>query len=87
MFDAWFVFLFTEKLELRLNNFLNQQCENVNETFPFLEGRSTIGAISVRVPDRHIPTLYMLAIHPILHKADLKDEKNSSNHGKLHRIN
>ena len=43
--------------------------------FLLLEGRSTIWAISARLPSSHIPALYSLAIHPILHTADLKDER------------
>ena len=44
-----------------MKNFLNQQCENVSEpgseseTFPFLEGRSASGAISVRLSNRVSP--------------------------------
>ena len=73
--------IFTEKLEHRLNNFLNQQRKNVTEsriepeTFPLQEGRFTIRAISVRSPERHISALYWLAFHPILYIADLKDER------------
>ena len=69
--------------------FLNQQHENVTEsgiepeTFPFLEGRSTIGAISVRFSDSHIPTLYSLVLHPTLRTADLKDEKEYSSSTEL----
>ena len=66
---------------------MNQQCENVTEsgikpeTFPLLEGLSTIGAILVRLPDSHILALYALALHPILHNADLKDERKLILHG------
>ena len=55
----------------RLNNFLNQQHENVTEsgiepeTLPLLEGRSTIEAISVRFSDSHIPGLYSLVVYSI----------------------
>ena len=53
------------------------------EIFPLLEleGRSTIRVILVRLSDRHIPTLYMLVLHPILHNADLKDERKFLLHG------
>ena len=36
---------------------------------------SIIGVISVRLTDRHILALYMLAFHPILHKGDICDER------------
>ena len=64
-----------------LNNFLNQQFENgiepgiETETFPLLELLPIIWAISVWLPYRHIPALYILIFHPIMHIADLKDEK------------
>ena len=59
---------------------MNQQYENVTEsgtepeTFPLLEGRSTIRAIWVQFSDSHIPALYSLVLHPTLRTADLKDE-------------
>ena len=46
-----------------MNNFFKQQCENTieqgtePETFPLLQGRSTIWAISARLPDRYILAL------------------------------
>ena len=73
-------FFFTEKLEIRLNNCLMQDCETVTkpgiepETFPLLKERSTIWAISVRLLVRHIPALCVLNFHPNPHIADLKDE-------------
>ena len=46
------------------------------DTFPLLlEGRCTIGAISVRLSGRHIHALFLYAFHLILHIADLKDER------------
>ena len=45
------------------------------EIFPSLEGRSAIWAISVRLQDKHIPVLCVFTFHPILHMADLKNEK------------
>ena len=45
-----------------------------SQASPLLEGRSAIWAISIGLPDRHIPALYVLAFHPILHMADLKDK-------------
>ena len=45
------------------------------ETFPLLETHSTIWAISVRYPNSHIPALYALAFHSILHTTLLKDER------------
>ena len=46
-----------------------------SETFPLLEERSVTWIIMVRLPDLRIPALDMLASHPILHVADMKDEK------------
>ena len=45
------------------------------ETSTLLDGSSTIRAISVRLFSRYIPALYVLVLHPILHNADLKDER------------
>ena len=72
--------MFTEKVVQRLKKLLNQQCDNATEpriepkTFPLLKECSTIWAIAARLPQRQIPALYVLAFHPILHIADLKEE-------------
>ena len=73
----WNIKIIHRETEVKAEYFLKPTMRKCNQvrTFPLLEWRSTIWAIWVKLPDRHILALHMLVLHPILHTAGLKDER------------